>query len=151
MYFVFYFYYVNLDPLLIFSSALSFFFLNCIPVFISPLRNFGSWDSVTDCFRLSCSGNVTFLLSKREWVWPSIEFDHSYPLTFMVQWKVFYFKPWRRKFVPSWESFEGVPAGVQRIKDPALSLRQLGSLLRHGFDAWPGTVDLGFSIAVAVM
>ena len=40
---------------------------------------------------------------------------------------------------------------AQQVKDLALSLQWLGSLLRHGFDAWPGTVDLGFSIAVAVM
>ena len=34
----------------------------------------------------------------------------------------------------------GVPVVVQWIKDPALFLQQLGSLLRHGFNPWPGTV-----------
>ena len=28
---------------------------------------------------------------------------------------------------------------AQQVKDPALSLQQLGSLLWHGFDAWHGT------------
>ena len=31
----------------------------------------------------------------------------------------------------------GVPTVVQQVKDPKLSLQQLGSLLRCGFDPWP--------------
>lgn len=28
---------------------------------------------------------------------------------------------------------------AQRVKGPVLSLLRVGSLLRHGFDSWPGT------------
>ena len=34
----------------------------------------------------------------------------------------------------------GVPTVVQQVKDPVLSLQQLGSLMRRGFDPRPGTV-----------
>ena len=31
---------------------------------------------------------------------------------------------------------------VQHVKDPALSLQQLGSLLWHGFAPWPGNFHM---------
>ena len=43
----------------------------------------------------------------------------------------------------------GVPTAVQRAKAPALSLCQLGSLLRRRFDPWPGAVGSGSRIAAA--
>ena len=39
---------------------------------------------------------------------------------------------------------------VQHVKDPALSLHQLRSLLWHGFDPWPVAVGYESSIAAAV-
>ena len=38
------------------------------------------------------------------------------------------------------KSSSGVSAVAQQVKDLVLSLRQLGSLLRHKFDLHPGTV-----------
>ena len=40
---------------------------------------------------------------------------------------------------------------AQWVKDLVLSLQQLGSLLRHGFDPWPDKVGYGSSIAAAVV
>lgn len=43
-----------------------------------------------------------------------------------------------------------VPALVQQVKD-LMSLWQLGLLLRHGFDAQPGTVGQGSGVAGAMV
>lgn len=89
--FLLFLYYVELNPLLISSTHL-LFFLICILVLISSFSSFGSWDTVANCFRLSCSGNIIVLPPKRRRTWPSIEFDHFCSPAFMVQWKVLYFK-----------------------------------------------------------
>lgn len=92
-----FFYYVNVAPSLIFSSHLPCnSFLTCILGFISPFSRFGSWDMVTNHFRLSCFESVILLFPKRKWTWPSVEFGHSCSFAFVVQWKLFYFKAWRR-------------------------------------------------------
>ena len=48
------------------------------------------------------------------------------------------------------KTLPGVPALVQWVKDQSLSLQQLRSMLRYGFNPQPGAVGCGSGVAATV-